>query len=102
VRWYQLAANQGHAGAQYNLAVCLANGKGGVQDKSEAKRWHALAADPELARPLKHNQERPWYEHGAHDLTNDAGDEWSQAIRLLRVAANCGVARAQNNRGAWD
>ena len=27
-RWYRLAADQGHAGAQYNLGLMYANGRG--------------------------------------------------------------------------
>ena len=36
VRWYRLAADQGHAGAQYNLGVMYANGEGVVEDDAEA------------------------------------------------------------------
>ena len=32
VRWYRLAAEQGHAGAQYNLGLMHAKGEGVLKD----------------------------------------------------------------------
>ena len=45
LRWYRLAADQGHAGAQSNLGLTYANGRGVPQDDDEAARWFRLAAD---------------------------------------------------------
>ena len=45
VRWYRLAADQGHAKAQYNLGVMYDNGDGVPQDYAEAVSWYRLAAD---------------------------------------------------------
>ena len=42
--WKPLA-DQGHAGAQYNLGLMYANGRGVVEDDAEAVRWYRLAAD---------------------------------------------------------
>ena len=39
VRWYTLAAEQGHARAQSNLAMCLSQGTGVQMDKDAALRW---------------------------------------------------------------
>ena len=44
VRWYRLAADQGHADAQYNLGVRYANGRGVPQDDVQAHMWYNLAA----------------------------------------------------------
>ena len=44
VRWYRLAAEQGHAGGQYNLGVMYANGLGVSQDDVTAYMWFNLAA----------------------------------------------------------
>ena len=45
VRWYRLAADQGHAYAQHNLGWMYDNGEGVVEDDAEAVRWYRLAAD---------------------------------------------------------
>ena len=45
VDYYRSAADQGHAGAQYRLGLCYANGKGVSKDVAEAKRWYQKAAD---------------------------------------------------------
>lgn len=39
VRLLKLAADQGLARAQFNLALCYANGQGVGQDDREAVRW---------------------------------------------------------------
>ena len=45
VRWFRLASNQGHAGAQANLGVMYSNGCGVLKDEEEAARWFRRAAD---------------------------------------------------------
>jgi hypothetical protein len=45
VKWYLLGAEQGQAGAQYNLGLIYANGKGVRQDYEEAAKWYRLAAE---------------------------------------------------------
>ena len=46
VRWYRLAADQGHAGAQNNLGAMYNNGLGVPQDFKEAVRWKVRADWP--------------------------------------------------------
>ena len=41
-KWYRLAAGQGHATAQNNLAAMYAYGRGVPQDDAEAVRWYAI------------------------------------------------------------
>ena len=41
--WYRLAADQGHAGAQYELGNNYALGQGVPQHYAEAVRWYRLA-----------------------------------------------------------
>ena len=36
VKWYNIAAQQGHADAQYNLGCCYDEGEGVTQNKEEA------------------------------------------------------------------
>ena len=45
VRWYRLAAEQGHAGAQNKLGFAYGTGDGVPQDDAEAARWYRLAAE---------------------------------------------------------
>jgi len=45
VRWFRLAADQGYAVAQYNLAIGYANGMGVPQDSTKAAQWYHLASD---------------------------------------------------------
>jgi hypothetical protein len=44
VRLYSLAADQGHATAQFNLGQKFEDGYGVAQDRAEAIRWYRLAA----------------------------------------------------------
>ncbi len=45
VKWYRLAADQGHPFAQLRLGICYENGCGVPQSDSEAVKWYRLAAD---------------------------------------------------------
>ena len=45
VRWYRLAAKQGHAGAQFNLGWMYDEGEGVPEDDSEALKWYRRAAE---------------------------------------------------------
>ena len=47
--WYEKAAKQEYAGAQYNLGVLYENGKGVEQDYSKAREWYEKAAKQEYA-----------------------------------------------------
>ena len=45
IEWFEKAAEQGYADAQYNLGNIYENGSGGVdQSDSMAMRWYATAA----------------------------------------------------------
>jgi TPR repeat protein len=44
VKWFRLAAAQGHADAQCNLGVAYSNGDGVSVDKVESVKWFKLAA----------------------------------------------------------
>ena len=43
VRWYRLAAEQGHAGAQFFLGGMYANGRGVLEDSVLAHMWFSIA-----------------------------------------------------------
>jgi TPR repeat protein len=42
--WYRLAADKGHAEAQYNLGRLYASGKGVKKDEAQAERWVSASA----------------------------------------------------------
>jgi len=44
VYWYRQAADQGHRGAQYYLALCYFQGVGAAKDPQESIRWLRRAA----------------------------------------------------------
>src|SRR4029453_5701706 len=48
-RWYRRAANEGHAGAQTNLAMMYFEGHGVLRDVRQAILWYERAADPGAA-----------------------------------------------------
>jgi TPR repeat protein len=50
LHWYQKAADQGQAKAQYNLGVMYANGKGVLKDDKQAVYWYQKAADQGQAK----------------------------------------------------
>ena len=45
MKWYRLAAEQGHNGARSNLGWMYHNGKGVPRDDAEAIKWYRLAAE---------------------------------------------------------
>ncbi len=49
VRWYRLAAEQGYANAQYNIAHMYRNGRAVPQAAAETVRWFRLAAEQGVA-----------------------------------------------------
>ncbi|KAK1685986.1 hypothetical protein QYE76_046834 [Lolium multiflorum] len=45
VRWFYPAASAGNVHAQYNLGLCLQNGKGIKRNQREAAKWYLRAAE---------------------------------------------------------
>ena len=56
VRWYRLAAEQGHARAAYNLGLMYETGEGVPQDYVRAHMWYKLAG----SRSTRTLQETYW------------------------------------------
>ena len=52
VRWYRLAADQGHADAQHNLGDMYRTGRGLPENPGEAIRWWRMAAEQGHATAL--------------------------------------------------
>ena len=49
VHWFRLAADKGHAPAQFLLGFAYLSGRGVGQDDAEAVRWYRRAADQQFA-----------------------------------------------------
>ena len=92
VVWYRKAADQGYAGAQFELGRCFANGWGVTKDYNEAVRWFRKAADQGHAEAQ--------YELGVcYEYGQGVTQDYNEAVRWLRKAADQGDASAQNNLG---
>lgn len=50
VRWYTLAAEQGHAAAQCNLGLCLYEGRGTLRSHEQAAAWFERSASQGFAK----------------------------------------------------
>ena len=85
-RWFPLAAEQGHASAQYGLGLAYTNGDDVPQDYVQAHMWHNLAA----AR-----------------VTTDSYDDFREAAPVRRDAlaalmTPAKIAEAQRLAREWD
>ena len=88
VRWYRLAAEQGHAYAQYNLGLMYRQGEGVPQDDAEAVRWYRLAAEQGDA-VAQFN-----LGCGVRKRTRVSPRTVAEAVRWCRLAAEQGDAKA--------
>ena len=85
-------AEQGHAGAQYNLGIMYANGRGVTQGYAEAVTWYRKAADQGHAGAQ--NNLGIMYANGRGVPLG-----FAEAVTWYRKAADQGHAGAQNNLG---
>ena len=61
---YRLAAEQGHAPAQYNLALRYDNGEGVLQDNIKAHMWYNIAS------ANGHDKAEEWQDEHAYLMTS--------------------------------
>jgi hypothetical protein len=88
--WFKIAAEQGHAKAQHNLALMYESGKGVLQDYSEAAKWYQMAA--EQGNTSSQNNLGSLYETG-DGVTQDR----AIALEWYRRAADGGDTNAPEN-----
>ena len=81
-KWFRKAAEQGNAGAQYNLAVMYDKGLGVPQDYSEAVRWYRKAA--EQGDALAQYNLGVMYANG-----EGVPQDYAEAVRWYRKAGLC-------------
>ena len=92
IEWYQKAANQGHAPAQYNLGVMYKNGYNVTKDDARALEWYQKSANQGYA-PAQ-NSLGLSYSFGS-GVTRDE----TKALEWYQKSANQGYAPAQCNLG---
>ena len=91
MKWFRLAADQGHASAQFNLGSIYDGGEGVPQDNAEAARWYRLAAEQGNAS-AQTNLGVMYYEGSGLPRDYVAAYAW------FNIAAAAGVELALNNR----
>ena len=92
IKWWQLAAAQRHAHAQWNLATMYAKGQGAARDMAKAMHWCKLAADQ--GQPCA--QEMMLTQTGSD--RDRAGSTHDTTARLCRLAG-CKLGRKRGRRG---
>jgi TPR repeat protein len=90
--WYRMAADQGHAPAQFRLGELYENGEGLPKDAAEAFRWYRKAAEQGYARAQ-------FNLGGAYQRGIGTPANAEEAVRWYRKSAEQGNAFAQNNLG---
>ncbi|XP_010240024.1 F-box protein At1g70590 isoform X2 [Brachypodium distachyon] len=87
VRWFYPAASAGNVRAQYNLGLCLQNGKGIKRNQREAAKWYLRAAEGGNVRAMYNVS--LCYSFG-EGFTHDP----VRAKKWLQLAAECGHRKA--------
>ena len=88
----RLAADQGHASAQYRLGFMYANGEDVPEDDAEAVRWWRLAAEQGDAEAQNNLGLQ-------YNIGEGAPQDSQEAVKWFRLAAEQGHASAQYNLG---
>ena len=89
-KWWRLAAEQGDAPAQYNLASMYEDGQGVPQDYVEAVKWFRLAADQGNAKAQ--NNLGVIYEYGRGVLQDNV---------MAHMWYNIASANGHSKAGEW-
>lgn len=91
IKWYSLAANQGHAHSMYTLGRMYSEGRGTPIDLTTALQWFEKAAQKNV---------RYQYELGAiYFRSNITSPDIKKGVKLIRAAADAGDSRAQVHLG---
>eukprot|EP01033_Poteriospumella_lacustris_P003325 gene3326-2454_t len=90
LKWYRLAAAQGHASAKYNIGDSYFEGEGVEKDMAEGVKWYLSAAlDGHVAAQ---NDLAFCYDHGLGVASDPA-----EAVRWFRIAADHGDSEGAFN-----
>ena len=86
VKWYRLAAEQGHNMAQHTLGLAYDKGEGVPQDYQEAVKWYRLAAE-------QGNDASQWILGGMYKKGEGVPQDYQEAVKWYRLAAEQGKKR---------
>ena len=113
VYYYRLAARNGYAEAQFNLAKLLEKGKGVKRDDAEAFQWYWRAANKGLAsaqdkvsemyttgQGVAADPERAYFWSMLAAKQQEKNAERRRAALAAKLSADA-VARAQKSVGVW-
>ena len=89
---FRLLAEQGDAGAQFNLGNMYDQGKGVPQDYAEAVRWYRLAAEQGIA-------DAQFNLGNMYSKGEGVTQDYAEAVRWYQLSAKQGNASAQFNLG---
>ncbi|MGE4490542.1 MAG: trypsin-like peptidase domain-containing protein [Kiritimatiellales bacterium] len=92
IKWYRLAAEQGHKDAQYTLGVYYDAGTGVSQNAEEAAKWYRLAA--EQGHSVAQFNLGVCYAEG-----QGVDKDYEEAVKWYRLSAEQGDFQAQVNLG---
>lgn len=87
LKYFQQAAEQGNAKAQYNLGVCYENGQGVLQNYTEAVKWYRKAAEQGDAL-AQYNL------GGCYYVGQGVAQNYTEAVKWIKKAAKQGDALA--------
>ena len=89
---FEPLAEQGYAGAQYNLGLMYDKGHGFAQDYKQASQWYRKAAEQGFTN-AQHNLGQLYH------LGQGVVQEHKEAVRWFRKASEQGHASAQHDLG---
>ena len=92
MREWQPLAEQGHAGAQYQLGLLYANGQGVTKDDAKARQWYEKAAAQGHTEAQVNLGVLLMYARGGQQ-------DYKMAVYYLRLASNKGNDLAQRRLG---
>ncbi|XP_047079634.1 F-box protein At1g70590-like [Lolium rigidum] len=87
VRWFYPATSAGNVRAQYNLGLCLQNGKGIKRNQREAAKWYLRAAEGGNVRAM-------YNVSLCYCLGEGFTQDHVRAKKWLQLAADCGHKKA--------
>lgn len=93
IKWYQIAADNGHTSAQHNLAYIYYTGQKGVlQDYAKAFKLYKILADNDDVRAQYQLGDMYYHDAGTHQ-------SYSQAFNYYQKATDNGLERAEYSLG---